>query len=566
MNHFWSRCIKATAIALLSLCSIVFLESSTKAQNNVPLFQSKVRVVLVDVVVTDGKGNPVSGLQATDFRVFENGKVQKVASFEEHKGPVASAFTMPPLPPHVYTNFPKIATTDSLNVVLVDMLNTRLIDQAYVRNQIIQYLTHIRPGARLAIFALTTRLRLVQGFTTDYSGLLAALTAEKTQGKSGVSLLLPTTTQFSSSVTSSAQGPVAITAGDGGDRQDMLQMQLDERVQITLRAVQQLGRYLSGMPGRKNLIWFAGSFPVTVLPNPDLADPYRFVHEYGKELADTADQLTAGQVALYPIHSEGLVVASTNLRQTMMLLSNSQLNMEELARETGGKAFYNTNGLGDAMVNAIDNGSHYYSLSYSPENQRLDGKFRQIEIKLDEKKYRLAYRRGYYAEDAKTDALQQKMIAEDPLIPLMQFGMPEFSQIFYKARINSSDKPTASPIAGSNQELTGPMTRVGVDFAVPVDAFDFEITPDGLRHGRIGWRMAGYDANGKPLNLLVKESDITLDPKLYASFQKIGLQLHEEIDLPKTEAYLYTGILDFRSGAVGTLDIHLDDMTAKEQH
>ena len=560
------KCIRVAAIASLLVCSTALLDQSLTAQDNVPVFQSKVRVVLVDVVVTDGKGTAVSGLQVKDFRLLENGKPQKVASFEEHTGPVPSQFTIPPMPPHVYTNFPRIATTDSLNVVLVDMLNTRLPDQSYVRDQIIKYLTHIQPGARLAIFALTTHLQLVQSFTTDYSGVLAALTAEKASGKSGVSMLLPTTTHLSSSVTSAARVPAGITAGDGGDMRDMVQMQLDERIQITLRALQQLGRYLSGMRGRKNLIWFAGSFPVTVLPNTDPTDPYKFVRAYTRDLEDTADQLTAGQVALYPIHSEGLVVGSANMHQTITLLTNSQLNMEELAKETGGEAFFNTNGLGNAMVDAIDNGSHYYSLSYSPENQSLDGKFRRIEIKLDEKKYKLSYRRGYYAEQPTTETLEQKMVKEDPLIPLMQFGMPEFSEIFYKVRVDSTDKPTTSPIAGSNQDLTGPMTRVGVDFAFPVDAFDFEIGSDGVRRGRVEWRLVGYGADGKPLNLVVRQSDVALNPQQYASSQKIGLQLHEDIDLPKADSYIYTGVFDRRSGAAGTLNVRLDKPAAKGTH
>ncbi|HKD62064.1 MAG TPA: hypothetical protein VKB47_16500 [Terracidiphilus sp.] len=58
-----------------------------------------------------------------------------------------------------------------------------------------------------------------------------------------------------------------------------------------------------------------------------------------------------------------------------------------------------TNDLGKAIAHAIDNGSHFYTLSYAPSNQKMDGQFRSIEVSIPEVKYTLAYRKGYYALD-----------------------------------------------------------------------------------------------------------------------------------------------------------------------
>ena len=141
----------------------------------VPTIESKVRLVLVDVVVTNSKGDAVTGLHKEDFEVLEDGKPQTVSTFEEHHGVPPTQIKLPALPPHVYTNFPVTQTADSLNVLLLDALNTPTRDQTYVHAQMIKYLKTIPPGTRVAIFTLASRLRMLQGVTSDSSELLAVL-------------------------------------------------------------------------------------------------------------------------------------------------------------------------------------------------------------------------------------------------------------------------------------------------------------------------------------------------------------------------------------------------------
>jgi VWFA-related protein len=74
--------------------------------------------------------------------------------------------------------------------------------------------------------------------------------------------------------------------------------------------------------------------------------------------------------------------------------------MEQLAADTGGKAFFNTNDLNAAMMHAIENGSHYYTLVYTPTNKKMAGAYRKIEVKTTVGKYNLSYRRGYNADDS----------------------------------------------------------------------------------------------------------------------------------------------------------------------
>jgi hydrogenase maturation protease len=122
----------------------------------------------------------------------------------------------------------------------------------------------------------------------------------------------------------------------------------------------------------------------------------------------TATQLTAEQVAVYPILATGLTTDTAQdgpdftppIPQDNDERAFNQISMETIAKDTGGKAFYNSNNLDQAMAQAIELGSHYYTIAYTPENTRLDGKYRRIELKTSNHKLRLSYRRGYYAASA----------------------------------------------------------------------------------------------------------------------------------------------------------------------
>src|SRR5579872_2556069 len=114
---------------LLFLVLANFLYSQSSPSNpSTPTFNAKVRVVLVDVVVTSGKDEPVPGLTKKDFQVLEDGKPQTIASFEEHKGAPLTRVKLPPMPPGVYTNYPTVEHSDSVNVLLLDALNTATRD------------------------------------------------------------------------------------------------------------------------------------------------------------------------------------------------------------------------------------------------------------------------------------------------------------------------------------------------------------------------------------------------------------------------------------------------------
>src|ERR1039458_8756890 len=152
---------------------------------------------------------------------------------------------------------------------------------------------------------------------------------------------------------------------------------------------------------------------------------------------------------------------------------------EQPAYDTGGKAFFNTNDLNTTIKRVIDDGSHYYTLAYTPTNGKLDGSYRRIEVKVSATgKYKLAYRRGYNADDMKT---AEAMPQSDPLRPLLKFGLPDTTQLIYGVRVApAAQQPAPNAIrAGKNPALTGPVTRYTVDFMIRWTDVAFDLRPDG---------------------------------------------------------------------------------------
>ena len=234
--------------------------------------------------------------------------------------------------------------------------------------------------------------------------------------------------------------------------------------------------------------------------------------------------------------------------------------MDELAKDTGGEAFYNSNGLDDALARAMHNGARYYTLDYSPVNKDMDGRYRRIEVKVARGHYKLAYRRGYNAIDDSTTREAEQKLSADPLQPLMAPGMPNFAQIVYLMSVlPSNPQPDAKATrAGDNAKFDGPFTRFGVDFAIHEKDLKLDPTPDGIRQGSLEFTLIAYDHFGNPLNWMVRSTEFTLNPERYAAFLQVGLQLHFDIDAPRGSGYLRTGVYDVASGRAGTLEIPLN--------
>ena len=312
------------------LLSVSAVGAQTATPPPVPTLKANTRIVVVDVVVTDQKQNAVHNLKQSDFTLTEKDQPQSIAHFEEHSGLSAATIAkMPPVPklePGTFTNYSLAPSDGALNVLLLDSLNTPMKDQAVVRQQMLKYLATPRPGTRMAVFGLGSTLHLLQGFTSDPEVLRAVVS-----GKKGLAKASPLMDNAVAGDTVGADSPMndmieqlgndpstaAVAANLQQFEAETQTFQTMLRTRYTLDALNMLGRYLSGLPGRKNLIWFSGSFPVNILPDADLQNPFAVEASMEDEFHETINLLSRSQVAVYPIDARGLMTAP------MMDASNS---------------------------------------------------------------------------------------------------------------------------------------------------------------------------------------------------------------------------------------------------
>ncbi len=561
------------------------------APASAPILRTTTREVVVDVVVTKNNGEPAMGLGKQDFTLTEDGKPQNIDFFEERSTntPISAATpTMPPMPAGMHTNVPPAPESDAVNVLLLDTLNTEPQQQAYVHREVLDFLTHMQPGTRVAIFMLGSKLRFVQGFTADTSVLIAALNDKQNGLKVEKSHASRSRSDEADDASTVAQlqvmqaSPFAIAAIQQAQA-DSRAFDYGARASMTFEALNYLGHYLAGVPGRKNLIWFASSFPVIIFPSTEQRQTMKqnaAVPGYLDKVRTTADLFTISRIAVYPIDAEGMMTehvgeaeaagpglngaqghVGSQSDSTMSPYNagateraNTINAMEQLATSTGGKAYFNTNDLNAAMRHAVNDGANYYTLGYSPTG-KMDGSYRQIEVKLAKGKNKLAYRHGYNAEDT---PVSENKSGADPLVPLLQFGMPSASGILYGVRVTPAATQPAPDAkrAGQNEKLNAPLTRFDVDLILRAEDVLSQSDPQGGRRGKILVGLKAYDRDGNALNWEGDSENLEIAPDQYSTVQDKGIPAHLEIDFPSNmNVHLVTAVYDFDSGKAGTLEI-----------
>ena len=551
--------------------------------------KASARLTVLDVTVNDNKGQPIQGLKATDFHIFEDGKEQPINHFEELRGDVARPTRQPPpLPPNVYTNLQPPPSSSSVNVILMDALNTKLTDQAFVKSETLAYLKSMAPGTRVAIMTLSNQLRILQGFTQDGAVLAAAV-----KSKNNRQLPSPLmNTDLDDSIATIAD---VVDAGTAAALQEFSNetnaFQTDMRNQMTLEALDQIAGYLATIPGRKNLIWFTAGMPLQMFPQGGVND-LATMTDYTKDLRKTTDLLTAAQIAVYPVDAQGLhgnmqgsatsagggfsngnggaKMAASNLA-FLEKTGAEQLSMVAVAEATGGVAYFNTNGLKEAIAKAIDNGANYYTVSYVPPVPKYDGSFHKISVKVDRPGAKLAYRTGYYSDDiahndaggtALTPANIGAPILVDDMAESMRRGVPTSSQILFDVRVEPHtgeiNPPGTKPAGVLNPKLQDKvLKRYDVQYIFPGRQIMFTDAPNNMRHGALQFEVAAYDVNGTMLNSISQSVDLPLNTDAYIKLQKTPFQFFQQLDLPPGDIFLRIGIHDVTAARVGTLEIPL---------
>jgi VWFA-related protein len=603
------------------------------------------RAVLVDVLVTDRNGSPVKGLKQNAFTINEQGKPQTISFFEEHTGVPGPPKEIPKLPPNVFSNFSPFPDPPAVNLLLLDSLNTRMESQQVVHKQALKFLKSAKPGTRMAIFTMGLGLHFVQGFTDDPSLLLAALNNKK-NNEVQTSVMIQSQSESNANANLVAMMSAAAPGPGGGSVASpgmisALSNFLGEnegsrtvdRVLLTLENMQRLATFLTGFPGRKNVIWFSESFPLVVQGNvdPQLRDVF----------AKTMAMLAAARVAIYPVDSRGVDTASfyqadnqlpssTSAPYQIMGVDNSpsgsggrngsgaqvsglqqqdsdramaRYTEESVAKETGGRAVAETNGFAQVIDDITSSSSDFYTLSYAPTDQKMDGSYRKIDVKVAGGHYNLSFRRGYPATDAAlpgsallTRAHEvQKLAAQnpgavDPLMPFMDLGMPQSQQILFKVLVKPlAEKPAAdasgaapaqtafaapqaAPVpATDSTPTTNPDSkkvlpiRYKVDFAIDLSDLALDTDTDGQHKGALSLSILAYDRYGNIASRKETQATLAIKPEVWEIYKKTGLLFSSQIDVPKGQYWLRIGLYDQNSAKVGTLELPLDSVTVAQK-
>jgi VWFA-related protein len=578
-----SSCSRALALFGVCCAAIVPVLAQAPADNNPPLgepLQLNVRNVLVDVVVTDKNGSAVPGLHKEDFVVLENGKPQTIEYFEPHF-PAASAASQPAptLPPNTFTNIPAAEPNQAINILLMDALNTSMTDQMYVRKQMVKYLASIPPGLRVGVFTLSDRLRIVQGFTDD-SALLRS-SVNRLAGKPTEAAMEATPNELATQSTAIA-GLNTMASGNGGAQlaamisnlQNFLatstSAQQNQQLLITLDALQSIAHYVSSVPGRKNLIWFVGSFPLC-LPDSDLDKRC----PYEENIETTINALAAARVSVYPIDASGVVAPNGDISGAGRDASGSLvpgatmpggvsapntlyfqfIASENWAKATGGRATHNNDIKGE-LAEDLKDGSSYYTVAYTPTDPKEIGRERKITVKLKEENYKLAYRRTYFERTPAEIKAASTQPDKDPLRPLMDRGMPNFADLHFKVHVEPDDAQFAgAPPNGDNPAFKPPFKRYTVRFFLSPKNLNLVQGPDGVRRAPVEVALIAYSQRGESLNWLVRSVNLAIRPDQMEFAETSGIPFHFDFDLPPGDVYLRAGIYDSSTNRAGTLEI-----------
>ncbi len=550
-------------------------------------------LVLVDVVATD-HDRPVVTLDRKAFHIFEDGKEVPISSFELHQPATASAppaFMTMALPANTYTNLPAYPPSSAVNVLLLDALNTQLRDQMFVRRKMIDYLETVKPGTTLAIFGLSTQLRMITPFTTDAAGLARAmknpkanpqetvvnnqssadLTAQQNNAVAGQQPPQPPGAGLANRGENTA-GPMDAVAALQRFENDQAAFDIDVRMKTTLSAMQQLARYFGGMDGRKNVIWFSAAFPFSISPDINFLN----AESFREEIQKTDDMLAAARVAIYPVDARGLMIPSqfnaavrtpvsdATLSRSIMQedeeMHNNQATMQVMAAETGGKAYLDTNDLDKAVADAVDNGSSYYTIAYVPPGKHDDGKYHKIQVRVDGNPgLKLAYRRGYYGD-------KTGMASAPPSDPSTLFASalahdaPAATQVLFRARVlPASDPQMQGAGAGPAGQMTlkGTPHRYVVDLTLDPHGLTFNPGADGVHQAALELAMVAYDADGNTVNFYQHSFQLGLKDAQMDQVMNSGIGLRLPFDLPAGPVNLRIGVHDLNANRAGSLEVPL---------
>jgi VWFA-related protein len=494
---------------------IMSLPNSARAQapnssNQSPYtLQVDSRVVLTDVTVTDKQGNPVTGLAVSDFQLFDNGKPQKLASFEEHRQRVEK--TESSAEPNLFSNDYLQHPPAQVNVLLFDTTTIAVPDQMYLFQQMKLFVDLLPVGTPVAVFRRADAGTIqLASFTDDHATLMSVI------GRAIPRL----------------QPPGSWMASE-------------------LDTLRQIAWYLRQIPGRKNLLWFTGGSNLFLGTNPMAIsmDP-------GARRA-IYDMLESERIAIYPIDARGLTVV---FGRAAMVLAQQQMQMQQDATATGGTAYVNTNGLALTTQHILTTDGDYYTLSYTPNNLKNNSKWHRVEVKLDREGHKLSYRHGFFDDRSNRS---RPAVPEGKAASVLQAGGNKVDAasdhgepILFSVKFLQAS-PVAPPRA-SDYPLKYGEARYVVEYSVPAKEVRTALTPGNSALDKLGTAVFVYDQNGELVSRRAMMFTLDVDEQKVKDLADPKVTFAETVNLPYGHNDVYLGVWDMATARMGTVNANVE--------
>jgi len=478
-------------------------------------FRVEVNYVEVDAIVTDAQGRVVSNLSASDFDVFEDGKPQKVSAFSLVNIPIERAerpiFASMPIEPDVQTNE---HAEGRIYLIVLDDVHTDFTRTPRVKTSMRRFFEQNFGTNDLAAVVFTGRSEASQEFTSNTKLLLNAV--DKFTGR-----------KLRSATLQRIEGArVNPDSGNLEPGDDIDQMDRAFRARSVMANIRKMSEFMAGVRGRRKAMLLVGE-----------GVDYNIYEATGilgatasSVLLDTQDAIAAatrGNVAIYAIDPRGLVTGQEDLitqsstigdadgRAMQNELRLSQDSLRVLASSTGGFAAVNRNDLNGAFDRIVTENSTYYVFGYYSPNERRDGRFRKLEVRVKRPGLMVRSRNGYYEPRGRRPGA-----SASPSAPVNE-------------AVGSPLPVTGIPMKMFAAAYKGQPPNAAVAFAVELDVngFDF-VEKDGVFSEEIEIVNTATDSKGKVFPGDRQKVNLTMKPDTYARVKSRGFRMVSQTNLP----------------------------------
>ncbi len=421
------------ALSLLLPFSLAAQEQPEQAQSEVPrLIETvDVRVINVDVVVTDRKGNAVTGLTRDDFIIYENGRPQKVSNFYE----VVTRTDHPEEPQIRSEESSELRAPEQPEqlrrkiVIFIDNLSLAPFNRNRVFTAMKKFVNEtLRPGDLAMVVTWNRSMKVRLPFTGDAKQIEQTLDAIAGESALGIQQISDRR-QIQSQIRDAKRFEEAVAAARGYSQA------LEHDLRQTVREINALMATLGGVEGKKIMLVTSEGFQMQ--PGREL---FYFIDDIGREkeswmgvgstflesmsfnltnqIESIARSANSNNITLYTLHAGGLMgfnegsaenqqPVSASVQQAA--LSNSTDSLRMMADLTGGLAVVGTNNFGAAFDRIAQDISSYYSLGYRSGTERVDRQ-RSLEVKTRNPQYLVRSRRSFVEKSVNSE-MSDKVIA-----------------------------------------------------------------------------------------------------------------------------------------------------------